>query len=221
MNELLSLYQSALPIMLVGLLTTVYISTCAFLIGGVLGTLLGTLNSDLLRMPLIGRLVDAYVAVLRGTPAFVQILIVYFGLSEVTGYDLSPMQAGILALGGNSAAYLAEILRGGINAVPRGQWEACLVLGYSKSQALIHIIIPQAIRNITPAVVNEMISLIKESSVLLILGVPELTKVSKDLVAHQLKPVEIYLLCACLYLFITSVLSYVSHKIERSQQWSY
>lgn len=220
MNELLSLYQLALPQLLKGAWITVQISFASLCIGGVIGACLGVVNSQALRSPLLGSLMSAYVGLIRGTPLFVQVLIVYFGLPTLLDWNLSPLQAGVIALGLNSAAYLSEIVRGGINALPKGQWEACYTLGYSKIQAIRFVILPQAAWNIAPAIVNEMISLVKESSILLVVGVPELTKVSKDIVSHQLKPMEIYLLCAGIYLIMTSLLHVAGSWVERRKPWA-
>ena len=221
MNDLFTLYYSIFPLLLQGVFVTVQVSVCALMIGGTFGTILGLLNCNLIRFNPFSTCIDIYVAVIRGTPVFVQVLIIYFGLSDVIGYSLSPLQAGGLALGINSTAYLAEIVRGGLNAVPKGQWEAGQALGYSKSQALLYLVLPQAAWSSMPAIVNEMISLVKESSILMVVGVTELTKVSKDLVSHQLKPVEIYLLCALLYLVITSSLQLMGNMLERYKVWTY
>lgn len=220
MSDILQLYQISLPIMVAGLFVTVQICALSLLLGGIVGTLLGTVNSDAMRPKWIGGLIDAYVGLMRGTPLFVQVLIAYFGLPTLTGVELSPLEAGIIALGLNSAAYLSEMIRGGINAIPKGQWKACQSLGYSKAQTMWYIILPQAAWNVAPGIVNEMISLIKESSILLVVGVPELTKVSKDLVSYQLKPMEIYLLSAALYLLLTSSLHFLGRLIERKKPWT-
>lgn len=201
-------------LMLKGAALTLEISLLAIFIGLLGGIFMGIFNCNRIKVFLVSRLCAGYIGVIRGTPLFVQILIVYFGLPSMIGIDLSPFSAGVIALGANSCAYIAETIRSGINALPKGQWEAAHVLGYTRPQTLRFIILPQAIRNILPSLTNEFISLIKESSVLMILGVPELTKVSKDIVARELKPMEIYLIAAAMYFVMTSVLSWVSKKLE-------
>src|SRR6202000_1452775 len=99
-----------------------------------------------------------------GTPIFVQVLICYYALPEVLGISLSPFVAGVLALGINSTAYISEIVRGGINAIPEGQWQAAYVLGLSRSKTLQGIVLPQMFRIILPSLTNELTSLIKETS---------------------------------------------------------
>ena len=142
-------------------------------------------------------------------------LIVYFGVPSLIKVNLSPLVAGLVALTLNSAAYLAENVRGGINALPTQQWEAAKVLGYRGSQIFWHILYPQAFKNILPSLTNEFVSLIKESSILMVVGVPELTKVTKDIVARELNPMEMYLICAGLYLVMTSAFSYFARLTEK------
>ena len=167
-----------------------------------------------MKIPLLNSLIKSYVAIVRGTPLFIQLLIIYFALPEVTKTDISPFMAGLLALGLNSTAYIAEIIRGGINALSAGQWETSYSLGYSSSQTLFYIILPQTFRNVLPSLTNEFTSLIKESSILMILGVHELTKISKNIVSRELKPFEIYMITALIYLLMITLVSIISVKFE-------
>ncbi len=203
-------------LMLKGALLTLEISGLGICLGLVGGTLLGVCNAKRMRIFPLHHLISAYVLVIRGTPLFVQILILYFGLPSLIGIDLSPFAAGVLAIGINSTAYLAETVRSGLNAIPIGQWEAAQVLGYSNTQTLRFVMLPQAVKTILPSVTNELVSLIKESSILMIVGVPELTKVSKDIVARELKPMEIYLMCAVFYFVMTSSVTWIAKKWERA-----
>jgi ABC-type amino acid transport system permease subunit len=132
------------------------------------------------------------------------VLIVYYALPELIGISFSPFIAGILALGLNSTAYISEIVRGGINAIPEGQWEAAYVVGLNPWQTLRGIILPQMIRMTLPSLTNELTALIKETSILMMIGVAELTKISKDIVSRELDPMTIYLTAAVLYLAMTS-----------------
>jgi His/Glu/Gln/Arg/opine family amino acid ABC transporter permease subunit len=202
--------------LLQGALLTLEISCMAIVFGIALGSLLGIFSCRYLRSG-ASSLVSIYVMILRGTPLFVQILIIYFGLPSLLQVNISPLVAGVLALGINSSAYIAEILRGAINALPLGQWEAAHLLGYSKVQMLRWIVLPQAMKNALPMLVNELTTLVKESSILMVLGVPELTKTSKDIVARELKPMEIYLAAAFMYFLMTSALSFVAKKIEEKK----
>jgi len=209
-----ALYQNAIPLMLKGAWITLQVSILGIVLGLGLGSFLGILGCDKLKVPVLSQLIRAYTNVVRGTPVFVQLLIVYFALPEVIGFDLSAFSAGVITLGINASAYIAEIIRGGINAVPDGQWEAAHVLGYTTPQALIYVILPQALRSILPAITNELATLIKESSILMIIGVPELVKVSRDIVARELMPMEIYLMTAAIYLAMTSFVAIGAHLLE-------
>ena len=112
----------ALPLLLKGAWITVEISALSIFIGIIGGAIVGTLNCDRLRLPVVGPIISILVNIIRGTPIFVQLLIVYFALPETIGLDLSPFAAGVLTLGVNSTAYISEIIRAGINSVPVGQW---------------------------------------------------------------------------------------------------
>ncbi len=200
--------------LLKGSVLTLEISLASILVGLSFGIVLGVLNCERIRFFPVGPLISAYVTVMRGTPLFVQILILYFGLPAVSGLNFSPFLAGVIALGLNSTAYIAEIVRAGVNSIPVGQWEASQILGYSSFQTLSFIILPQALRTILPPLTNELVVLVKESSILMVVGVPELTKVSKDIVSREMNPMEIYLIAALFYLAITSLLSTVLKRVE-------
>lgn len=211
---LIELYKSALPLLFKGSLITIWISVIGIFAGSLLGSLFGILDCHKLRNRFLSPFLRFYVAIFRGTPLFVQLLIVYFALPETLGIELSPISAGIITLGLNSTAYLAETIRAGINAIDSGQWDASYILGYSKFDTFRYIIMPQAFRNVMPAITNEFATLIKESSILMVIGVPELVKNSRDIVAHNLKPMEIYLLTALFYLVMTYAVAFAAKFFE-------
>lgn len=210
----LEVYISALPLLLRGALMTVWISAIGIICGFMFGAFFGILDCNKLRSRYLSPFLRFYVTVFRGTPLFVQLLIVYFALPDVLHIELSPITAGIITLGLNSTAYLAEVIRAGINAIDSGQWDASYILGYSRFSTFRFVIMPQAIRNVLPAITNEFATLIKESSILMFIGVAELTKVSKDIVARNLKPMEIYLMAAVLYLIMTYAVAYCAKFLE-------
>ncbi|SPN73349.1 Inner membrane amino-acid ABC transporter permease protein yecS,amino acid ABC transporter permease,ABC-type amino acid transport system, permease component,ectoine/hydroxyectoine ABC transporter, permease protein EhuC,Binding-protein-dependent transport system inner membrane component [Chlamydia serpentis] len=198
---------------------TLFISGIGICCGSILGLLIGTVTSLYFPSRLTKFLANSYVTIIRGTPLFIQILIVYFGLPGVVPIEPTPLVAGIIALSMNSAAYLAENIRGGINSLSIGQWESAIVLGYKKHQIFIYIIYPQVIKNILPSLTNEFVSLIKESSILMVVGVPELTKVTKDIVSRELNPMEMYLVCAGLYFLMTTAFSCVARLSEKRRSY--
>ena len=200
--------------LLKGALLTIEISIASIAVGLSLGILFGVLNCQKIRFFPMSTLISIYVTIMRGTPLFVQILILYFGLPAISGINFSPFISGVIALGLNATAYIAEIVRAGLNSIPAGQWEASQVLGYSRFQTLRFITLPQALRTILPPLTNELVVLVKESSILMVVGVPELTKVSKDIVSREMNPMEIYLMAGLLYLALTSLISFSLKRIE-------
>ena len=205
-----SLLFKSIPFLLQGAIVTLKIALYAIALGLCGGILLGVANADKMRTPFSSIILHGFVWIIRGTPLFVQILIIYYGVPEVIPISLSPFTAGVLVLGINSTAYISEIVRGGINAIPEGQWEAAYVLGLKPWQTLQGIILPQILRMTLPSLTNELTALIKETSILMVIGVAELTKVSKDIVARELDPMNIYLAAAALYLVMTTTVSWLA-----------
>ena len=219
-DKLFDLYQSALPQMLSGMMVTVQISALSILLGLISGFVFGVLRCQKLGFTYFQKLSEPVIVLFRGTPVFVQLLISYFALPELLGTDLSPYWAGVLTLSVNACAYITEIVRAGMNSVASSQWDACLVLGYTRLQSLRNVIIPQALKTILPSLSGELATLIKESSVLMVIGVPELLKVSRDIASRQLVPMEIYLAAALLYLCMTLTITSLTSLAERKYQWS-
>ena len=193
---------------------TLEISFLGIALGLGISSLLATVSCRQLQFSYLARVIYAYVALIRGIPLFIQLLLVYFALPELIGMNISPFVAGVVTLGINSAAYLTETLRAGIDGLPKGQWEAAFALGYTRWQTLRWIILPQAVAKVLPALANELCALIKDSSILMVIGFPELTKVAKDLVTYSLKPVEIYSAAALFYFAMTSSVGWIAKKIE-------
>ncbi len=179
---------AALPLFLMGLFKTIQLWIGSASISLLIGSCLGMLNSAQLQNRLASLLINFYVYILRGVPLYVQVLIVYFVLPDLLGVNLSPFFAAIIALGLCSSAYTAEIVRCSVNAIPQGQWDAGFVLGYTTLQSLRYVIIPQMIRNVLPALVNELELIIKGTAILSTIGVLELTKVGSNIVARYNEP---------------------------------
>lgn len=214
----LQLLMNSLPALSMGALVTIEIAVTAILIGLCGGVVCGILNCRKLQTKSIALVIDSFVWIVRGTPVFVQLLVIYYALPEVTGVLLTPFSAGVLALGINSTAYVSEIVRAGIDALPAEQWEAAYVLGYNKKQTLCLVILPQMFYHVLPSLTNELTALIKETSILMVIGVAELTKASKDIVARELDPMTIYLAAAGFYLLMTSGISLMTRKVQRGLQ---
>ncbi|MDG4889799.1 amino acid ABC transporter permease [Mesorhizobium sp. WSM4887] len=155
-----------------------------------------------------------YIWFIRGTPTLIQVFIVYFGFPQL-GLKLSPFVAGVLALGVNSGAYVAEIIRAGLSAIPRGQMESAMALGISRHKTMTTIILPQVFRIILPPLTNEAITCLKNTSLLSTITVMELTLYSQMLIATTFRPFEFYIATAIIYLVMTTVLSQLSAYLER------
>lgn len=215
MLEEYSTVVKSLPLLLQGALATIEIALVSITIGLCGGIIIGILNCNKMRNPFSTIVLNSFVWIIRGTPLFVQVLIVYYAIPEIIGISLSPFTAGVIALGINSMAYISEIVRGGINAIPEGQWEAAYVIGLKPWQTLQGIILPQMLRINLPSLTNELTALIKETSILMVIGVAELTKVSRDIVARELDPMTIYLAAAALYLVMTSSASLFAQYTQK------
>ena len=195
-----------------GLWVTLKISFFAAILTFILGTIVAFMK--LSSYQFLKDIATVYITIVRGTPLLVQIFLFYFIVANI--FELDRFIAGVLALGIFFGAYMAEILRGAIQSIDKGQLEAANSLGISKFQAMRYIILPQAFKRALPTLVGEMIALIKDSSLVSVISITDLTKVGKEIVANTFSPFETWIVIALVYLSITSVLSYVGHRLEKS-----
>lgn len=161
------------------------------------------------------RMAGAYVEVFRNTPTLVQLIWVYYCLPVLTGINLSPTSSCIFALSINGAAYVAEIFRAGIQAVPSGQVEAARSIGMSWPKAMRKIILPQAVRQMIPPFVNESVSLLKYSSLVSVLGVADLTYQAQTLSTTTFRPIEIFTFIGVVYFLLCWAISATAHVLEQ------
>jgi ABC-type amino acid transport system permease subunit len=150
----------------------------------------------------------------RGTPLLVQIFLVYYALPGLTGIDLRPFTAGVLALSLNSGAFAAEIIRGGLTRVPHGQYEAADALGLPRFVTWFKIILPQVLRSILPPLVNEFTLLVKASTLLSVITVVDLTRTAQNIMNTTYRPVEAFIIAAALYFIMLFVLSTLARQLE-------
>jgi His/Glu/Gln/Arg/opine family amino acid ABC transporter permease subunit len=191
---------------------TVVISVFAMGLGLVLGLLAAVAKLTGIK-PLVW-MVDFYVWVIRGTPVLVQLFLIYFGLPQL-GIEISAFMASILGLGVNAGAYVAEIFRGGIQAVAKGQREAASSLGMAHSKVLWRIVLPQALRISIPALGNQTVSMIKDSSLASLVTVSELMMVAQRFAASNFAFMEFYITVALIYLGLTTVASLLLNRFEK------
>lgn len=202
----------AVPYMLRGTVLSLEISFWAMLLASAVGVTMGLISASDLWLP--RAIVRAYVYFVRGTPALVQIFLVYFALPRI-GLELSSFWSGVVALAFNSAGFISEIVRAGLQSIDVGQTEAALSIGMTGRQSIVHILLPQSLRRITPPMTNEMITLLKNSSLLSVISVTELTRAAQLIIAERFVPFELYAALAVYYLVIISILSRFSEYIER------
>lgn len=197
---------------------TLEIGIAGFVLALVIAVIVGTLRSK--KLPkVIGFLLGFYVEVFRGTPLLVQLFFVYYGLPSA-GVRMEPVTAAILTMGLNSGSYLSENIRASILAVDRGQYEAAHMLGYTPIQTSIHIVLPQAMRIAIPSFMNGFSSIIKETSIVSVLPVIELTKLGNQVYAKTYHPFEIYILLGVIYFGLTYFLTFLARWLERrASKW--
>jgi His/Glu/Gln/Arg/opine family amino acid ABC transporter permease subunit len=201
----------AVPYMLQGTLVTLEISACAMALGTVIGVVMGLISASDLK--LLKAIIRVYVYFIRGTPALVQIFLVYFALPRI-GLELSSFMSGVVALAFNSAGFIAEIVRAGLQSIDAGQNEAALSIGMTERQSILFILLPQSLRRITPPMTNELITLVKTSSLLSVISVFELTRTAQVIIAAKFVPFELYFALAVFYLVIIGALSRFSEYVE-------
>ena len=203
---------SALPALLRGARVTLEMSGLAVVLG--LGVAVALTVGRQWRSRVVDRVAAVYVSFVRGTPLFVQILLVYFALPAV-GLDLPRFWAGVIALSLNSGAYISEMLRGGLTAIPRGQVEAARALGMPRSLIWRHLILPQVFVLILPPLTAEFTALVKASALVSVIAVVELTRTAQQIVASTYRPVEVWVTVGALYFVGCFALTSVTRRLER------
>lgn len=203
-------YASLLP---AALKITIQIGAAGFILAVFISVIVGCCRSR--KMPKIIEVILAvYVEIFRGTPLLVQLFFVYYGMPSL-GFKIPPIVAAVVTMGLNSGSYLSENVRASIMAVDKGQYEAAHMLGYNSFQTNIHIILPQAMRIAIPSFMNGFSSIIKETSIVSVLPVIELTKLGNQVYARTYHPFEIYILLGIIYFVLTFSLTFLAKWLER------
>lgn len=211
------IYDNRYKYIVTGLFNTIIIAFFAIIIGIIIGTIIALIRNNYEKngkMGLANTIAKIYVNIIRGTPVILQLMIIYYVIFK--SVDVNILVVGILAFGINSSAYVSEIIRAGINSIPIGQSEAGYALGLNYGQVMRYIILPQATRNILPALGNEFITLLKETSVGAYIGIVELTKASDIIASRTYDYFFPLLIIAFLYLIMTITLSKLVNILERS-----
>lgn len=214
MNLNVDLMINSLPLLIVGAGITIQITAISVGLGLIIGMFVGI--ARICNVKVLRALAAVYIDFLRGTPLLVQIFLIYFALPMVVGQRVDPFIAAITACGINSGAYIAEIFRAGIQAIDEGQMEAGRSLGMTWVQTMRYIIVPQAFKNIVPPLGNEFIALLKDSSLVSVIGFEELTRRGQLIIARTYGSLEIWITVALIYLVMTLTISrFVSYMEKR------
>ena len=212
MVKIISVYGNLL---LTAMGQTLLLALCGLFFACILGLFFGLLS--VVKSRVCNLIATVFVDIIRGVPMIVLAFFVFFGLPVAigAGFTLSPLQAGTICLALNCGAYMAEIIRGGIQSVDKGQMEAARSLGLPYWRAMRRVVLPQAIRTMIPSIINPFIITLKDTSILSVIGFPELVNSAKNVVAISYKAFEVWTIVAIMYLVVITILSKVAKRIER------
>lgn len=213
------IYDKRYMYILTGLKNTLIISLFAVIIGFLLGTIIALINDyneKNGKFRILSALGRWYVNVIRGTPMLLQLMIIYYVMFK--SVNISPVLVGIIAFGLNSSAYVAEIIKSGINSVDIVQYESALSLGFNYSKTMIYVVLPQAIKNILPTLGNELVTLIKETSVAGYIGIVDLTKASDIIASNTYNYFFPLIITAIIYFILTTILTKLLNKVTGGEK---
>ena len=206
------------PYILKGVWVTLQIAFFAGIFGFVFGIILSLLKIS--NIKILNWLADLYTSIFRGTPLVLQLMIIYFGSPQVLGYQIEPINAAVLSFGLNSTAYISEIIRGGIQGVDKGQSEAAMALGVPYRPMMLNIVFPQALKNILPSLMNEFITLTKESAIVTTIGVMDIMRRAYQVGSDQFRFIEPLILAGIIYYVLVMLLTLLGKAVERRMRKS-
>ncbi|WP_042458164.1 amino acid ABC transporter permease [Neobacillus dielmonensis] len=212
MNLDFAQFIPSLPYILKGVLVTLKIVLLAGVLGFIFGIILSLFKISSIKV--LGWFADLYTSIFRGTPLVLQLMLIYFGSPQIFGYQIEPYTAAVLSFSLNSGAYISEIIRAGILAVDKGQQEAAMALGVPYRKMMWDIILPQALKNILPALLNEFISLTKESAIVTTIGVMDVMRRSYQVGAEYYSYFEPLLIAGLIYYVLVIALTFLGKAVE-------
>ncbi|WP_320175294.1 amino acid ABC transporter permease [Maridesulfovibrio sp.] len=208
-----SVFWDTFPMLMRGLKLTVEITIGGLIFGFLLGSAAGLMK--LSRNFFTRKIAGVYVEAIRGTPMLVQAMFLYYGVPMAIGMRIPPMTAGIIIIAVNSGAYIAEIVRGAVQSINKGQFEAGRSIGLTNAQTMRYIIWPQALKRMIPPLGNQFIISLKDTSLLMVIGVGELMRTGQEITSVNFRAFEVYLAVACVYLVMTLSIAFVMRRIEK------
>lgn len=209
---MLDLFLKSLPAFGMGVLITLEITIIALLLATIIGLVVGLVNVG--KNKILKSVAKIYIDLIRGTPLIVQAFFLYFGMTGALHFRMTPEMAGIIVISLNAGAYLAEIFRGGIQSIDPGQMEAARSLGLPYSKAMIKVILPQAFKNMIPSILNQFIISLKDTSILTVIGVRELTQSGQIVIASTYRSFEVWTMVGIMYFILIFSLSTIFRKVE-------
>ncbi|MFF0825679.1 amino acid ABC transporter permease [Brevibacillus sp. NPDC003359] len=207
-----------IPFILEGIKGTLLVTLISVVLGFFWGSILALIKIS--NVKLLNWLAVAYTSIFRGTPLILQLTFVYFATPQLTGYNISQLEAAVLTFTLNSGAYISETIRGGILAVDKGQWEAAKALGVPYHRMMLDIVLPQAVKNILPALVNETIALLKESALVSTIGLADIMQNANVVKGTIFRYFEPYMIAGTLYYVMVMILTWVARVLERRMRLS-
>ncbi|MGG0411727.1 amino acid ABC transporter permease [Peribacillus simplex] len=207
---------AALPILLKGLQVTLYIFVIAIILGFLIGLLVALLR--LAPIKILNWIAKVYVDAIRGTPFIVQLFFIYFGVNSLNLISLDSTTAGIITVAINAGAYFAEIIRAGIQSIDKGQTEAARSIGFTSTQTMRYVVLPQAFRRMLPTITNQSIISLKDTSLLSVIGIADLTQQGQIQASATFEAFKIWLAVGVIYFIIIYLLTLIANFIERRVQ---
>ncbi|ASS94107.1 MULTISPECIES: amino acid ABC transporter permease [Peribacillus] len=207
---------AALPILLKGLQVTLYIFVIAIILGFLIGLVIALLR--LAPIKILNWIAKVYVDAIRGTPFIVQLFFIYFGVNSLNLISLNSTTAGIITVAINAGAYFAEIIRAGIQSIDKGQTEAARSIGFTGTQTMRYVVLPQAFRRMLPTITNQSIISLKDTSLLSVIGIADLTQQGQIQASATFEAFKIWLVVGVIYFIIIYLLTLIANFIERRVQ---
>ncbi len=208
-----SVFWDTFPMLMRGLKLTVEIAVGGLFCGFILGSIAGLMK--LAQSIFTRKIAGVYVEAIRGTPMLVQAMFLYYGIPMAVGVRITPITAGIIIIAVNSGAYIAEIVRGAVQSIDPGQVEAGRSIGLTRSQTMRYVVWPQALKRMIPPLGNQFIISLKDTSLLMVIGVGELMRTGQEITSVNFRAFEVYLAVACVYLVMTLSIAQAMKMLEK------